>query len=117
MLVHMMYYSSSCIPGKLAFALKTGEQKFFEPLIKELLGHLMPLSGTSASFLLHQVTSLTFSLQCYDEIKALMSVWYTDLLCFGRKYIIFVLLYYSAHYYAPLIKYMHLFLYDYIIMI
>lgn len=32
----MMYYSSSFIPGKLAFALKTWEQKFFEPLIKEL---------------------------------------------------------------------------------
>ena len=74
MLVHMMYYSSSFFPGKLAFALKTWEQKFFEPLIKELLGHLMPLSGTSASFLFHQVASLTFSLQCYDTTKVVMNV-------------------------------------------
>lgn len=60
MLAHMMYYSSSFIPGKLAFALKTWGQKFFEPLIKELLAHLIPLPATAASFLPHQVISLIF---------------------------------------------------------
>lgn len=68
MLVHMMYYSNSFIPGKSVFALKTWGQKFFEPLIKELLGHLIPLSATSASFLFHQVTSLIFFLQHDDKV-------------------------------------------------
>lgn len=52
MFTHMMYYSSSLIPGKLAFALKTWGQNFFEPFIKELLGHWIPLHSLS-----HQHTS------------------------------------------------------------
>lgn len=63
----MMCYSNSFIPGKLAFAMKILGQKFFEPLIKELLGHLIPLSTISASFPFHPATSRVFFLQYYDK--------------------------------------------------
>lgn len=65
----MMHYSSVFIPGKLAFALKTWEQKFFEPLIKELLRtfntiicHISKLPVSSSDF------SDFFFLQYYDKI-------------------------------------------------
>lgn len=95
-----MYYSNGFIPGKLAFALKTWGQKVFKPLIKELLGHLIPLSTTSASFLLHPMTSLIFFLQYYDRIvsyaEEVMCVQIQICFILGGTVFFVALLYYSV---------------------
>lgn len=57
---------SSCFPGKLGSAPKTGGQKFFEPLIKELLEHLSRYLPQSAGFLVTSDFSGSF-LCCYDK--------------------------------------------------
>lgn len=98
MFIHMMYYLGSLIPGKLAFALKTWGQNFFEPLIKELLGHWIPLLSLPHPHASYSIKWLLWffppiSWQSYFIKIGVLNVWHANLPYCGRRHIIFVFIF------------------------